>query len=190
MKKTLILNSSVNKNELSVSNRVLEGFLKTYKSKNDDEIIIMDLNNEDLVPMSSKNLSTYYNEKAEQYIKQLKSVDKLIVVAPMYNFNISVTLKMYIDMICQANKTFTYKYAGKDNSKGLLSNLKVEIISAQGAPSDWYPWGATVNYLTKLFEFLGCTVHGSVTYYGSKVSGFDIDIIDFVELAKSEALSF
>lgn len=191
MKKLLVIKSSVNSIENSVSERVYNAFIKEYSMKNStDSVEILDLNTESLEAMTAQNFNKFYNEKADKYIEQLKSVDKLVVLAPMYNFNIPATLKIYIDMICQADKTFTYKYAGKDRSKGLLGNLKVEIISSQGAPSDWYPWGATSNYLTELFKFLGAQVHGSITYFGSKVAGFNINEVDYTKLVKKDAISF
>ncbi|UUD36963.1 FMN-dependent NADH-azoreductase [Mycoplasmopsis californica] len=191
MKKVLFIKSSIVTDENSVTTNLLKAFEKKYLEKNPkDKIVWLDLNEENLIALTSKNMSSYFNEKADAYINQLKDVDKLVVAAPMYNFNVPATLKIYIDMIAQANKTFTYKYAGKNRSKGLLENLSVEIITSQGAPIDWYPWANIPQFLSSFFEFLGMKVHGSIQFAGAKVAGFELTKLNFDELVKKDASSF
>ncbi|WP_027333989.1 FMN-dependent NADH-azoreductase [Mycoplasma elephantis] len=191
MKKILFIKSSIANDDNSVSTQLLKAFEKKYEEKNPkDEIYWLDLNNEDLIAITNKNSISYFNQKADSYINQLKEIDKLVVAAPMYNFNIPATLKIYIDMIAQANKTFTYKYAGKNKSKGLLENLTVEIITSQGAPVDWYEWADISKYLTNFFKFLGTKIHGTINFYGAKLTDFNIKNLNFNELVKKDAETF
>ncbi|WP_429979877.1 NAD(P)H-dependent oxidoreductase, partial [Mycoplasmopsis bovis] len=54
---------------------------------------------------------TFWTETESDYwIDKLKETDILIISTPMINFNYSGTLKNFIDSICVADKSFTYKY--------------------------------------------------------------------------------
>ncbi|MDJ1645662.1 FMN-dependent NADH-azoreductase [Mycoplasma sp. M5725] len=190
MKKVLVLKTSIN--AISITNTMLEKFLEIYKDKNsEDQIITLDLNDENLIPLTKNNFQDYFQfKKAEEYIQLLKEVDKIIICAPMYNFNIPVTLKIFFDMVAQAKKTFLYKYDGKNLSKGLLDHLSVQIISSQGAPIEWYEWADTSFYVSKMCEFLGMKISGIAKFAGAKIANFKFEEVDFVSLVKQDALNF
>src|SRR5699024_8139540 len=140
MSKVLVISGSLSKKEASSSYQLLNTFLTKYKIKNpNDEIFFLDLNQEKMasITLSLNNMDTYFNEEdSDKYINQLKDVDKVIMVTPMINFMPSPLIRNYFDHVLVANKTFTYKYAGKNMSKGLLDHLKVEILITQGSPRD------------------------------------------------------
>jgi FMN-dependent NADH-azoreductase len=120
----------------SISELIAQKFIDEYLIHNNDEVIHMDLNEEQMASktLTSKGFAMFFNEKDSfYYIDQLKNVDKVIVVAPMINFNYPTVLKNYLDHILMAGKTFKYKYNANGQSVGLLSNLKVQIITTQGA---------------------------------------------------------
>ncbi|ACF07072.1 FMN-dependent NADH-azoreductase [Metamycoplasma arthritidis] len=173
MKKVLVLLSSPVAKENSYSTYFATKFVEEYQKINqEDEIKIIDLNSFDVSQktLTSGNFATFFNENdSDALINELKSVDKLIVASPMINFNVPATLKNYLDHICVANKTFSYKYKAKGASIGLLDHLKVQIITSQGAPSGWYSFSSHTKYLEGLFNFLGIEIAPSIEITGTKV---------------------
>lgn len=173
MNKVLVINGSVTAKENSVSQELGKRFVEEYKKHNkEDEIIELDLNALEVGTnvLSVNNFSTYWSEtEGMKYINQLKEVDKIIVIAPMYNFNVSGLLKNYIDHVALANQTFSYKYSKKGDAIGLLDHLKVQILSTQGAPKGWYPWGDHVAYLEGTWKFMGGKVAEPILLAGVKL---------------------
>ncbi len=137
-KKILVIISSMVPSEKSYSIELANRFIKYYKKYNkNDEIEVLDLNKIDIAEknITSNNFSNFLNTNdTDKYINQLKSIDKLVFTTPMINFNITSVAKNYLDHILVANKTFSYKYSKKGDAIGLLTNLKVQILTTQGAP--------------------------------------------------------
>ncbi|WP_031542357.1 FMN-dependent NADH-azoreductase [Mesoplasma photuris] len=177
MSKVLIINGSVSPIASSFSAELSKKFLEEYTVLNpNDEIIHLDLNETEMakIVLTRDNFSNFFNEKdALNYIKQLKEVDKVIMVAPMYNFNVSSLIKNYLDHILVANETFSYKYSKKGDAIGLLTNLKVQILTTQGAPYGWYMWGNHTEYLRGTWEFAGATVVEPILLAGTKTAPFN-----------------
>ncbi|BAP39564.1 FMN-dependent NADH-azoreductase [Metamycoplasma canadense] len=176
MNKVLVLYSSPLPGEKSISSLATKEFIKEYKKNNlNDEIIEFDLNNLEMSinSMNSNNFSSFYNEDlSNKYIEILKETNKLIIAAPMINFNVPTVLKNFIDRVAVANKTFSYKYAKKGSSIGLLNNLKVQIIATQGAPVGWYTWASHVSYLEGVWDFFGASLAKTLLIDGIKVEPF------------------
>lgn len=59
-------------------------------------------------------------------------------MSPMTNFAPAPVLRNFIDHIMVADHTFSYKYSKKGEAIGLVTNLKTQIITVQGAPYGWY----------------------------------------------------
>ena len=136
--------------------------------------------------LTSNNFNDFFKSNTiDKNIDLLKNVNKLIITAPMYNFNIPVTLKNYIDHIAVANKTFSYKYSKKGDAIGFLTNLKVQILAVQGAPSTWYNWANLVNYLEGVWKFLGANINPSILLAGTKsnplIQESNKDIVNSIE---------
>ena len=173
MKKVLVIYSSpmMESSVGSVSETMAKEFIAEYKKYNNDEIIHLDLNKEKMAgkSLTSQNYASFFNEKdSDYYIEQLKSVDKVIIATSMTNFNYTAVLKNYLDHILVANKTFKYKYNKNGQSEGLLSHLKVQILTTQGAEYGWYLWGDVSKMLIGTWKFVGANVVGSITIYGTK----------------------
>lgn len=171
-KKVLVITGTISVVEKSYSLELKNRFMEEYQKLNpDDEIIYLDLNN---VPMAQKvitreNAVTYFNEEdAMKYINQLKEVDKVVMVSPMHNFNVSVLTKCYLDHILLADQTFSYKYSKKGDAIGLLPHLKVQILTTQGAPYGWYMWGNHTEYLKGTWRFVGAEVADAILLSGTK----------------------
>lgn len=156
-KKVLVIYSSVNKE--SVTTKATNAFVKKYENKYpNSEITLLDLSTSTFSKnsLTAENFSTFWNDnEADKWIDLLKNVDLVVVGAPMYNFNISGMLKNFLDTVCVANKTFSYKYSKKGDAIGLVTNIDVAIIGAQGAPLGWYPFGNHIAYLEGTFKFIG-----------------------------------
>ncbi|WP_184549012.1 FMN-dependent NADH-azoreductase [Mucilaginibacter sp. FT3.2] len=90
-------------------------------------------------------------------IAQLKDADVIVIGAPMYNFSIHSTLKVWIDHIARVGQTFNYSEKGPE---GLVKNKKVYLaISSGGVYSEGFmkAYDFTEQYLRALLGFLGMT---------------------------------
>ncbi|AGJ91118.1 FMN-dependent NADH-azoreductase [Mycoplasma putrefaciens] len=176
MSKVLVLKTTVQADEVSNSVALTNRFLEEYKKLNpNDEIIEIDLNQEEVGTniLTQQKFPTFFKQEASiKYIKLLKSVDKLVIACPMYNFSTPATLKTFIDHVSLANETFSYKYSKKGDAIGLVTNLKAQILGVQGAPLGWYPWGAHTQYLEGALGFLGIKFNKTVLLAGVKVGEF------------------
>ncbi|MBN0919134.1 FMN-dependent NADH-azoreductase [[Mycoplasma] gypis] len=185
MEKILVIISSINPEEKSISTKLAKTFVELYSQDHEAEFEFLNVNDLKMsnTTLSSQNFSGFFNEEdSDKYINQLKNVDKVIVSAPMYNFNVPATLKNYLDHVLVANKTFSYKYSKKGDAIGLLDHLKVQILATQGAPYGWYLWGNHVKYLEGTFEFVGAKINKSILIDGTKLKeNAELSPADFVE---------
>lgn len=171
--KVLVINSSMIDEKASFSAALTKTFVKFYQEANPkDEIIHLNLNDLPMasITLTTRNFNNFFNqEDSDKYIDQLKSVNKLIFVTPMTNFNVTSMTKNYLDHVLVANKTFSYKYSKQGDAVGLLTKLKVQILATQGAPYGWYLWGNHAKYLEETWKFTGATVVPSILVCGTKV---------------------
>ncbi|MHA3786022.1 FMN-dependent NADH-azoreductase [Mycoplasma sp. Z244C] len=173
MQKILFIDGHVIPSKNSVSHKILDLLETKYQEDETNIIERIDLNDTKLATtfMSSNNFSTYWNDvESDQWIEKVKNTDVLVISNPMINFSSSALVKNFIDAIAVANKTFSYKYSSKGDAIGLLTNLKkVIIVSTQGAPDGWYPWGDHAKWLEGTFKFLGAQDVQHIKWYGTKV---------------------
>ncbi|AHB36380.1 FMN-dependent NADH-azoreductase [Spiroplasma apis] len=172
-KKVLVISGTVSPADKSYSIALSEKFIEEYSKINkEDEIIYLDLNKEVMAQktLTRDNFKEFFNEEDSiKYINQLKSVDKVIISSPMNNFAVTAMIKNYLDHILMADQTFSYKYVKKGDAKGLLEHLKVQILTTQGAPYGWYPFGDHTAYLKGTWEFVGAKVNEPILFAGTKV---------------------
>jgi FMN-dependent NADH-azoreductase len=94
---------------------------------------------------------------SDQAVDELIAADTIILATGLINFNISSTLKSWIDHIARAGRTFSY---GKDGANGLVTGKKVYIVLASGGV---YSEGPAVQldhaipYLRTALGFIGLT---------------------------------
>src|ERR1700757_4732841 len=91
-------------------------------------------------------------------IAELQKADEYVFGVPMHNFSIPSTLKLWIDQVARAGKTFSY---GADGPKGLLTGKKATVLIASGGV---YAQGSAMEslnfvtpYLRAVFGFFGVT---------------------------------
>ncbi|MER8477733.1 NAD(P)H-dependent oxidoreductase [Mesorhizobium sp. M1163] len=94
---------------------------------------------------------------SDTVLDELFAADTVILATGFINFNISSTLKSWVDHVARSGKTFAYGDAGP---KGLVTGKKVYIVLASGGI---YSEGAAVQfdhaipYLRSVLGFLGMT---------------------------------
>lgn len=92
---------------------------------------------------------------SDELIGELQAADEFVIGVPMHNFSVPGTLKLWIDQIARAGKTFSY---GSNGPKGLLQEKKATLILATGGnygPGN--PLDFVEPYLRALLGFIGVT---------------------------------
>jgi len=90
-------------------------------------------------------------------LDELFAADTVILATGFINFNISSTLKSWVDHIARSGRSFSY---GEGGPKGLVTGKKIYIVLASGGI---YSEGAAVQmdhavpYLRSVLGFLGMT---------------------------------
>jgi FMN-dependent NADH-azoreductase len=95
---------------------------------------------------------------SDSLINDLKQADEYVFGVPMHNFSIPSTLKLWIDQVVRAGKTFSY---GATGPKGLLTGKKATLLLASGG--EYGKGGAMASfdfvtpYLQTVLGFIGIT---------------------------------
>jgi FMN-dependent NADH-azoreductase len=91
-------------------------------------------------------------------INDLEQADEYVFGVPMHNFSIPSTLKLWIDQIVRAGKTFSY---GATGPKGLLTGKKATLLLASGGEygkgSAMASFDFVTPYLQTVLGFIGIT---------------------------------
>ena len=107
---------------------------------------------------------------SDSLLAELEQSDEYVFGVPMHNFGVPSVLKLWIDQIARAGKTFAYVDGGP---KGLILNKRATFIIATGSFYDAQTRMASFNfvepYLRSLFGFLGVTDATFITAGGAKV---------------------
>src|SRR6266702_895519 len=120
---------------------------------------------------------------SDTLIAELQTADEYVFGVPMHNFSIPATLKLWIDQIARANKTFSY---ATGSPVGLLKGKRATIIIASGGVYDSGTAMASFNfvepYLRTVLAFLGVTDTTFVSAGGAAAVNFGkIDRQTFLE---------
>jgi FMN-dependent NADH-azoreductase len=95
---------------------------------------------------------------SDSLINDLEQADEYVFGVPMHNFSIPSTLKLWIDQIVRAGKTFSY---GETGPKGLLTGKKATLLLASGGEygkgSAMASFDFVTPYLQTVFRFIGVT---------------------------------
>lgn len=168
----LDINSSPFGQTASVSRHLTFEFVQNWKLANPDgNVIYRDLAAISIPPVSAAWIGAVHTPEAARtpeqskllnlsdiLIEELKAADEYVLGVPMHNFSIASTLKLWIDQIARANKTFSY---ATGTPVGLLTGKKATIVIASGG--SYGPGTALASYnfvepyLRTVFGFLGVT---------------------------------
>jgi FMN-dependent NADH-azoreductase len=130
---------------------------------------------------------------SEELIAELQRADEYVIGVAMHNLAIPSVLKLWIDQVVRAGRTFTY---GEKGPKGLLQGKRATILSASGGVYDAGTPAAAANfmdpYLKTVLGFIGVTDATFVTAGGaSRVMTGAVDRQTFLNpiLAQVRALA-
>ena len=93
---------------------------------------------------------------SDTFVDELLAATEIVIATPIYNFNIPAALKLWIDQVARAGRTFAVDANG---FKGLLAGRTVKVLVSSGG--DFRPGApaAAMNfaepYLRAVFGFLG-----------------------------------
>ena len=169
---TLIQFDSSPMGERSISRKLTSDFAETWlKTHPGGKLIKRDLSALDLPPVDAFWVSAAYTPQetrteqqkaalaiSDSLINDLQTADEYVFGVPMHNFGIPSTLKLWIDQVVRAGKTFSY---GANGPKGLLTGKKATVLIASGGVYEPTSAMASFNfvapYLRTVFSFLGIT---------------------------------
>ncbi|MBW7456233.1 FMN-dependent NADH-azoreductase [Paenibacillus sepulcri] len=145
MAATLFIKANNRPAEHSVSVRMYDTFLKSYKEAHpDDPVMQVNLFQEQLPYLGDTMITGNYKfanglaltpkEQAEQtsvrkHLEQFLTADKVVIAFPLWNLTVPAVLHTYLDYLHQPRKTFQYTAEGL---VGLLTAKKVALLNARG----------------------------------------------------------
>ncbi|MCW8926521.1 MAG: FMN-dependent NADH-azoreductase [Xanthomonadales bacterium] len=105
---------------------------------------------------------------SDRLIDQLMSHDVLILAVPMYNLGIPSTLKVWIDRVSRAGKTFAYT---SDGPKGLVRGMQAYLVLSRGGLYRGTPLDTQTGYLTSVLGLMGITDVETIFAEGLNMGG-------------------
>jgi len=169
---TLLKVDSSPMGENSISRKLTAQFAASWrKAHPGGEVISRDLTRTELAPVNGLWVGAAHTPEgshspeqrealavSDTLIAELQKADEYVFGVPMHNFSIPSTLKLWIDQVARAGKTFSY---GADGPKGLLSGKKATVLIASGGVYEQGTAMESLNfvtpYLRAVFAFLGIT---------------------------------
>ena len=158
--------------QASVSRRLTDEYVRRWRTLNPGgKLIARDLTKTELAPITAEWVGAAYTPEesrsteqrqllavSDGLIAELETADEYVIGVPMHNFSIPSTVKLWIDLIARAGKTFAY---ADGQSNGLLQGKKAMFLVASGGKYDEGTALASFNfvepYLRTVFAFLGVT---------------------------------
>ena len=146
-----------------LTDRIIDGLKTNGKSL---DVTVRDLNESlpqvDNIWIEANN--TPANDHTDEHKKtlglsntlvgEIEAADTLIIGVALYNFSITASLKLWIDLVCRARKTFAYV---DGNPKGLMTDKKAIICFASGGTPFESDIDFASGYLKHILGFIGIT---------------------------------
>ena len=89
---------------------------------------------------------------SDELVAELKAADAIVIGAPVYNFTIPASLKLWIDQVCRAGVTFKF---GENGPVGLLEGKKAYVVLASGGTAVGSEVDFHTPYLRHVLGFIG-----------------------------------
>ena len=174
----------------SVSRELTNVFVTQWKSSHPGAPVIdRDLTVTSISPIDAEWVGAAYTPEeartpqqkellslSDKLITELEQADEYVIGVPMHNFGVPSVLKLWIDQIARAGKTFAYS---DGTPKGLLTGKKATFIIATGGIYDAQTRMASFNfvepYLRSVFAFLGVTDATFLTAGGTAALNYGQD---------------
>lgn len=173
MSNVLFVKANNRPQEQSVSVKMYDAFLQTYRETHpEDQITELNLFAADLPYFDVTMMTGLYKlangyeptdeEKkaagvANGYLEQFLAADKVVFAFPLWNFTIPAQLLTYLFYLNQSGKTFKYTPQGP---VGLAGGKKVALLNARGGVYSEGPMAGiemSVNYVRNQMNFFGIT---------------------------------
>lgn len=158
--------------ESSISRELTREFVKTWKSAHPDGTVIdRDLATSGLKPLDAAWIYSVHTPEdsrapeqkatlasSDELIAELERADEYVFGVAMHNFSIPSVLKLWIDQVVRAGRTFSYTASGP---QGLLQGKKATILVASGGVYEAGSPASAMNfidpYLKTVLAFIGIT---------------------------------
>lgn len=181
----------------SVSRQLTGAFVTEWKSSHlDGTVLDRDLNATAIPPINADWVAAAYTPEeartpkqkellalSDTLIAELEQADEYVIGVPMHNFSVPAVLKLWIDQVARAGRTFSY---AEGTPKGLLAGKKATFIIATGGKYDVQTRMASFNfvepYLRSVFGFLGVTDATFLTAGGTAALNYGKDRNAFLAL--------
>lgn len=162
MSNILVIKAHPYDEDKSSTVKLLHTFLDTYTEQHpNDQITIVDLYKEQIPEIDALLLDAWSAEQLtneqkhavqafNDYTEQFLAHDKIIIANPLWNLHIPARLKMWLDTIVVAQKTFKYTENGPI---GLIQNKKVLHIQSSG--SSFNGQDPASQYINNILNFIG-----------------------------------
>ncbi len=120
---------------------------------------------------------------SDELIAELEKADEYVIGAPMHNFSIPGSLKLWVDQVVRSGRTFAY---GANGPEGLLRSKKATVLIASGgvyeAGTPMAPLNFVQPYLATILGFLGVTDVSFITAGGAaQVMSGEVDRATFLK---------
>jgi FMN-dependent NADH-azoreductase len=190
MKTLLRIDSSSLSDEASFSRQLTNKFVDQWKKNNpESKVITRDIVSTQLPIVTEEWIKAVYTPEADQtpiqrdvlalsnkLVAELQEADEYLFGISMYNFGIPAAMKLWIDQIVRAGKTFSFENGAP---KGLLPNKKATFIVASGGDyqpgTQFAPMNFVEPYLRAIFGFLGVVDCKFIYVGGTKRLQFGVD---------------
>jgi FMN-dependent NADH-azoreductase len=108
-----------------------------------------------MIPEAQRNVEQKsLVDLSDNLIKEVQQSDVLVIGLPMYNFDVPLQFKAWMDRIARVGVTFKYTEQGP---VGLLANKKVIMLAARGGIYAGTDNDSQTTHVTSLFALLGIT---------------------------------
>lgn len=161
----LRIDSSV-RGEASVSHTVTNYLTEQLQQfASELNLIEHDLGSQPLPPMSAEQLRSVHGSipsddpavqaqqaLSDRLVDELMTTRLLVIGAPVYNFGVPAALKVWLDHICRARKTFRYSETGP---VGLTDIDHAFVVVSSGGTAVGGPMDFVSPYLRHVLGFVG-----------------------------------
>jgi FMN-dependent NADH-azoreductase len=190
MSTLLRVDSSPFPGEASFSRQLTSEFVAQWRESHPDgRVIERDLAKTSLAPVNAEWVAAAYTPESsrtpeqnaalstsDQLIAELQTADEYVFGVSMHNFSIPSSLKLWIDQVARAGKTFSYEGG---SPTGLLKGKKATFLVATGGVYEQGTPMAAMNhiepYLRSVFGFIGVKDVTFINVSGTARARFGVD---------------
>jgi FMN-dependent NADH-azoreductase len=158
--------------ESSISRELTREFVKSWKSAHPDGTVIdRNLATSVLQPLDAAWIYSVFTPEdsrtpeqkavlatSDELIAELEQADEYVFGVAMHNFSIPSVLKLWIDQVVRAGRTFSYTAS---SPQGLLQGKKATVLVASGGVYEAGSPASAMNfidpYLKTVLAFIGVT---------------------------------